>query len=150
MTDEAREDRWEHWLVHLLWAVATRTSLLGEAALGDSPLTLAGLGLLENLNARPGITVADVTRRAPQTHQAVSQVASRLEKLGFIERKLVPGTRGIGLYLTAEGAAARRAAHETTEAFEASLVDALGVHRYQRLVEALDEAQPVIRALKPA
>lgn len=139
------EDRWEHWLVHLLWAVSTRTSALGEAALADSPLTLAGLGLLENINARPGITVAAITRRAPQTQQTVSQIAARLEKLGFIERRLIPGSRGIGLYLTEAGAHARHAMHDTVEAFEASLVSRLGERRHQRLVTLLEEAEDVIR-----
>ncbi|OAA25023.1 MarR family winged helix-turn-helix transcriptional regulator, partial [Frankia casuarinae] len=144
-----QEDRWEHWLVHLLWAVSIRTSLLGEAALGDSPLSLASLGMLENLNARPGLTIAELSRRAPQTQQALSQIAARLEKLGCIERKLVPGSRGIGLYLTDAGARARVSAHETVEAFEAHIADALGTDRYQRLIESLAAAQPIIRALKP-
>jgi hypothetical protein len=56
---------------HLLWAVSVRTSALGEAALAGTPLTLAGLGLLENVNARPGITIAEISRRAPQTQQAL-------------------------------------------------------------------------------
>src|SRR5918997_3045849 len=96
---------WEHWLVHLLWAVSTRTSALGEAALADSPLTLAGLGMLENVAARPGITIAEISRRAPQTQQALSQIAARLERLGFLERRLAgPGRgRGVGLHLTAGG-----------------------------------------------
>src|SRR5689334_17136791 len=95
------EDRWEHWLVHLLWAVSTRTSALGEAALATGPLTLAGLGLLENVNARPGITIAEISRRAPQSQQALSQIAARLETHRFIERRLVARGRGrgVGLHL---------------------------------------------------
>src|SRR5918997_7018346 len=101
---EPRGD-WEHWLVHLLWVVSTRTSALGEAALGGTPLTLAGLGMLENVDARPGITIAEISRRAPQTQQALSQIAARLERLGLIERRLAgPGRgRGVGLHLTAGG-----------------------------------------------
>ena len=134
--------------MHLLWATSLRASMLGEAALADSPLSFAGLGLLENVNARPGIAVAEISRRSPQTQQALSQIAARLEKLGFIERRVVGG-RGIGLYLTEEGARARASAHEAAEAFEASLVTALGVKRHQRLVRLLEEAEAVIRELEP-
>ena len=149
MTASAQpDDRWQHWLVHLLWATSVRTSLLGEAALGDSPLSFSGLGLLENVSAHPGIAIAEISRRAPQTQQALSQIAARLEKLGFIERRVVRG-RGIGLYLTEDGARARASAHEAAEAFEASLVTALGVKRHQRLVRLLEEAEAVIRELEP-
>ena len=149
MTASAQpDDRWQHWLVHLLWATSARTSLLGEAALGDSPLSLSGLGLLENVSAHPGIAIAEISRRAPQTQQALSQIAARLEKLGFIERRVVGG-RGIGLYETEDGARARASAHEAAEAFEASLVTALGVKRHQRLVRLLEEAEAVIRELEP-
>jgi hypothetical protein len=68
-----------------------RTSALGEAALADSPLTLPRLGLLESVSARPGITIAEIARRAPQTQQALSQIAARLDKLGFIERRPAGG-----------------------------------------------------------
>jgi DNA-binding MarR family transcriptional regulator len=144
------DDRWEHWLVHLLWAVSVRTSMLGEAALADSPLTLAGLGLLENVNARPGITIAEISRRAPQTQQALSQIAARLEKLGFIERRLSDTGRGIGLHLTEAGALAREEAHATTEGFEAELAGALGATRHQRLIKLLEEWRTIVGELEPA
>jgi hypothetical protein len=50
--------------------------MLGEAALADSPVTLSGLGLPENVNARLGITIAEIARRAPQTQQALSQITA--------------------------------------------------------------------------
>lgn len=37
---------------------------------------------LMNVNARPDVTIAELSRPAPQTQQALSQVAARLEKLG--------------------------------------------------------------------
>lgn len=151
MADEERvEDRWEHWLVHLLWAMSTRTSALGEAALAGSPLTLAGLGLLENVNARPGITIAEISRRAPQTQQALSQVSARLEKLGFIERRVADRGqgRGVGLHLTPAGAEARRTAHAATEDFESSLAQALGESRHRRLVRLLEEMRGIMGELE--
>jgi DNA-binding MarR family transcriptional regulator len=141
------EDRWEHWLVHLLWAVSVRTSALGEAALAGGPLTLAGLGMLENINARPGITIAEISRRAPQTQQALSQIAARLDKLGYIERRLGDRGRGVALHLTPAGAQARVGAHDAIEAFETELAEALGADRHARLREALEEARTIIGEL---
>ncbi len=141
------EDRWEHWLVHLLWAVSVRTSALGEAALAGTPLTLAGLGMLENINARPGITLAEISRRAPQTQQALSQIAARLEKLGYVERRLAGRGRGVALHLTPAGAEARTSAHQAIEAFETELAAALGAGRHARLVKSLEEARTIIGEL---
>jgi DNA-binding MarR family transcriptional regulator len=146
-TPSQPEDRWEHWLVHLLWAVSARTSALGESALANSPLTLAGLGMLENINARPGITIAEISRRAPQTQQALSQIAARLDRLGFVERRLADRGRGIGLYLTDAGAGARMHGHMAIEAFEADLATALGSDRHARLLALLEETRSVISDL---
>lgn len=149
MTRDA-DRRWEHWLVHLLWAVSVRTSMLGEAALAGSPLTLAGLGVLENINAKPGITIAEIARRAPQTQQALSQIAARLEKLGFIERRLADRGRGVALHLTPAGSAAYRDAHEMTEGFEAQLEAALGAARHERLLTLLHEMRRIVNEVEPA
>lgn len=138
------DDRWEHWLVHLLWAVSVRTSALAENALADSLLTLPGLGMLENINARPGITIAEISRRAPQTQQALSQIAARLEKLGYIERRLAARGRGVSLHLTTAGARARTEAHDAIEAFESDLEIALGTDRHTRLSKQLEEARRII------
>ena len=79
---------WKHRIGHLLWEVETRVSLLGEAGLGDTPLTLPALGLLDMVSLWPGSTVGELSRRTPKTQQAISQIVSRLEKLGYIERRL--------------------------------------------------------------
>lgn len=141
--------RWEHWLVHLLWSVSVRTSTLGEAALAGSPVTLAGLGVLENIHAEAGITIAEIARRAPQTQQALSQVAARLEKLGLVERRLAARGRGVALHLTPAGAAAHRDAHAMTEAFESELATALGSARHQRLLTLLEEMRTIVADLQP-
>lgn len=147
--ERARGD-WEHWLVHLLWAVSTRTSAIGESALADTQLTLAGLGLLENVNARPGITIAEISRRAPQTQQALSQIAARLEKLGFLERRLVSRGegRGVGLHVTPEGARARTDARRAAESFEARLAEALGTERHEHLMRVLEDVRPIVERLE--
>jgi DNA-binding MarR family transcriptional regulator len=81
----------------------------------------------------------------PQTQQALSQIASRLEKLGYLERKLIPAGRGVGLHITDSGETARVAAHEAIETFEASLAQALGAERHQRLVRLLAESELKVR-----
>ncbi len=143
------ERRWEHWLVHLLWAVSVRTSAQAEVALSGSPLTLAGLGMLENITANPGITIAQIARTAPQTQQALSQISARLERLGLIERRLADRGRGVALHLTPAGTAAHRQGHDTTEAFEQQLQGTLGPTRHRRLVALLEEMRTVLSDSHP-
>jgi len=79
---------------------------------------------------------------------APSQIAARLEKLGYIERRLAARGRGIGLHLTPAGAEARRDAHATIEAFESELATAFGSDRHSTLLEALEEARTIIGGLE--
>jgi DNA-binding MarR family transcriptional regulator len=141
------DDRWAHWLGHLLWEVSARTSVLGEAALADSPLTLPSVGLLDQVATQPGITIAEIARRMPKTQQAVSQVAARLERLGFIERRVANG-RSAALYITDAGARARAEANAIEQASEARLESALGPDRYERLRALLEEARAVVIELE--
>jgi hypothetical protein len=41
---------------HLLWETSARVSLLGEAELVDTPLTLPSLGLLDIIGSMPAAT----------------------------------------------------------------------------------------------
>jgi DNA-binding MarR family transcriptional regulator len=65
--------------------------LLAEPLLADIQLSLASMGALERIAAYPGITASELARQAFKTQQAVSQVTSRLERLGYVERRLGPG-----------------------------------------------------------
>lgn len=134
-------------LTHLLWEVSTRTTLLGEASLAESPLTLAGVGILNRVVERPGITIAEIAREAPVSQQAVSQVVARLEKLGYVERRLASG-RSIGLYATAAGVQGRDHGLVLEDGLEARLQEALGHDRYERLRALLDEARPIVTDLQ--
>jgi DNA-binding MarR family transcriptional regulator len=136
------EDR----LGHLLWEVSSYTTALGDAALADSPLSHAGIGILNTVAAEPGITVAEIARRTPKTPQAVSQVAARLEKLGLLERRLAEG-RGVALHLTDAGHAAQAEGDAREEAFEQSLREALGAARYTELRTLLGEARAIVADL---
>src|ERR1700743_2970781 len=95
-----------HHVHHLLWECYVRLLPLSDAAFADSDLTLPLSGALAMIGTWPGETVAELSRRSPKTQQAVSQVVGRLERLGYVERRLGPG-RGVRLYLTPAGETAR-------------------------------------------
>jgi DNA-binding MarR family transcriptional regulator len=122
--------------------------LLTEAELADTPLTSAGVGILDVVATRPGVTVAEIARRSPKTPQAISQVVQRLEKLGYVERRLAEG-RGVGLHITAAGREVRQQGNEREAAIDEKLRDALGADRYEQLQTLLDEARPAVRRMPP-
>jgi DNA-binding MarR family transcriptional regulator len=144
----AADDAWNHRLSHLLWEVTSVVSLLTEAELADTPLTNPGIGILDIVATEPGITVAEIARRSPKTPQAVSQVAARLEKLGYLERRLAEG-RGVALHITPAGEDARAAGNEREAEFDDKLRDALGADRYEQLRTLLEEARPIVRRMEP-
>jgi DNA-binding MarR family transcriptional regulator len=90
---------------HLLCETSARVTLWADPLLADLQLSLASIGALERIAAFPGITASELARQAFKTQQAVSQVTGRLERLGYVERRLGPG-RGVGLYVTSQGEAA--------------------------------------------
>jgi len=147
VADDPVDERWAHTLGHLLWEVSARTLQLSEASLarvpGDVALTPASVGLLDQVASRPGTTIAEIARRTPKSSQAVSQVVARLEKHGFVERRLAGG-RAIGLHITDAGAAARTAGTAAEDAVEAQLEQALGRERYEALRRLLDEARTAL------
>jgi DNA-binding MarR family transcriptional regulator len=134
---------WAHRLGHLLWETAARVSLIGEAELADTPLTLPSLGLLDIIEATPGITVAEISRRLPTTQQSISQTIARLEKLGYVQRRLGP-RRGVGLHITQAG---QQAHHEGTargKALDQRLEDLLGAERHRDLCGRLEQARELL------
>jgi DNA-binding MarR family transcriptional regulator len=92
----------------------------------------------------PGITVAEMSRRLPKTQQAISQVAARLEKLGFIERRVGPG-RGVGLYATESGREMAAEASRAEAVLERRLRSLLGEERHRALRELLAESRAILR-----
>lgn len=76
--------------------------LLAEPLLAELQLSLPSMGALERIAAEPGITASELARQAFKTQQAVSQVTGRLERLGYVERRLGHG-RGVGLHPTRLG-----------------------------------------------
>jgi DNA-binding MarR family transcriptional regulator len=134
---------WAHRLGHLLWETSARVSLLGEAELARTPLTLPSLGLLDIIGALPGITVAEISRRLPTTQQSISQIVARLEKLGYVERRLGP-RRGVGLHITPAGQQAHNEGTAREEALDQRLEDLLGAERYRELSALLEQARELL------
>jgi DNA-binding MarR family transcriptional regulator len=139
------EPGWARLLGHLLWETWARAALLGEAGLADTSLTLPSLGVLDAISTWPGITVAEISRRTPKTQQAISQVVARLEKLGYVERRLRPG-RGVGLHVTRAGEKAHREGNAREEILEQHLLDLLGSERHNQLRMLLEQACQLLAA----
>lgn len=128
----------------LLWEVSTYVELMGEAALADTPLTLPSSGMLLGVAAEPGITIAEIARRIPKSQQAISQVVARLEKLGYLERRLGSG-RGVPLYVTEAGRVMAERGLAGEEQLQERLRELLGAERYAELSRLLGDARRILR-----
>ena len=131
---------WAHQLGHLLWEVSALANLLSEADLAQVSLTPRALGMLDKISAAPGATAAGLARNGPVTQQAVSQTVTRLEKLGWVERRLGSG-RGVGLHLTDAGEAMRVSGNEAEQRTEEELRRRLGDELFEELSAALEAAR---------
>jgi DNA-binding MarR family transcriptional regulator len=117
---------------HLLWETSARVMVLAEPLLEDIQLSLASMGALERIAAEPGITASELARQAFKTQQAVSQVTGRLERLGYVERRLGSG-RGVGLHATKQGMAALADGTTHEAEIDARLQEMLGVQDAEQL-----------------
>jgi DNA-binding MarR family transcriptional regulator len=142
------EDR-THSLGYLLWEMSARLTVLSEAALAGTSLTMPALGMLQRISDNPGITVAELARSGPRSSQALSQIAGRLEKLGYLERRLADG-RGVALHITSAGERARQRGAGIEAEFEEQLARRLGARRYQDLCELLEQSRALVRDLPPS
>ena len=102
-------------------------------------MTLPMGGILDMINTLPGATAAELARHTPKTQQAVSQLVSRLEKLGYVERRVGPG-RGVGLYLTPAGEAACLEGNRREEELEGRIRELLGDQTFTRFRAQLEKA----------
>jgi DNA-binding MarR family transcriptional regulator len=142
-------ERAEGRLGHLLWETAGLTRSISESAVAGLPLSKMGLGCLMRIADQPGITVTQLARDGFATQQSVSQVAGRLERLGYVERRLGSG-RGIGLYITDVGTAAMIAGDARERECERQYRQLLGDERYATLCELLSEARARLREHRDA
>ncbi len=135
-------------LGHLLWEVGARASLLGEAALARTPLTSRMAGVLEAIDADPGTSVAEISRKVPVSPQAVSQVVVRLVGLGYLERREGERGRGVALFVTEAGGKALAEADARKGALDREMAAALGKERHAEMVRLLQEALPILTTME--
>jgi DNA-binding MarR family transcriptional regulator len=125
---------------HLLWEASVRWTALAEPQLSDTQLSFPSTGVLGRIAAFPGITGSTLAREGFKTQQAISQVTGRLERLGYVERRVGQG-RGVGLYITAAGERALAAGMAIEERLEGQARELLGEQLYTELKESLRQAR---------
>ena len=126
-----------------LRAVSALIEQRGEAALAGTSLSLPLNHLLDAVVSEPGVTVTEIARRLGKSQQAMSQAADRLERLGFIERRVGAG-RTVGLHATDAGQAASADGVRRELAAEDRTREALGSDRFDALVELLESARDAL------
>jgi DNA-binding MarR family transcriptional regulator len=128
---------------HLLWETSARWRAFSEPRLANTQLTFASAGTLARIATSPGITASALAREAFKTQQAISQVTGRLERLGYVERR-VGGGRGVGLHITAAGERALAQEMEIEAEMEQEARALLGGELYTELKERLLLARAAI------
>lgn len=130
-------------LPHLLWETDALVRALIDLESGDAHLSRSALGTLMQIAHSPGSTISELARVGVRTQQSVSQVVARLERLGFVERRLQDG-RAIGLHITEPGLAAVLVGDRCEASEEQELSELLGAERYEQLCELLAQACAVL------
>lgn len=115
----------------------------GEAALSGTSLSLPLNHLLYAVVTEPGVTVTEIARRLGKSQQAISQAADRLERLGFIERRVGAG-RSVGLHATDAGRTASVDGVHRELAAENRTREVLGFDRFDTLVALLESARDAL------
>jgi DNA-binding MarR family transcriptional regulator len=123
--------------------VSTLIEQRGEAALAGTSLSLPLNHLLDAVVAEPGVTVTEIARRLDKSQQAMSQAADRLERLGFIERRVGAG-RSVGLHATDAGRIASADGVRRELGAEHRTRAALGPDRFDALVALLETARDAL------
>ncbi len=130
-------------LAHLLWEASARVLVFAEPDLADTQLSLMSIGALENIAATPGLTASDLARMSFKTQQAASQVSNRLQRLGYVERKVGAG-RGVGLHITAAGRRALEHGLAKEQQLDRRLEELLGRDGYDELRALLQRTRTLL------
>lgn len=101
-------------------------------------LSVAQFTTLSVLRARPGLSNAQLARRALTSPQAMNGVLSELEQRGLVARRVDPDHRRIlRARLTARGARVARAAEAEIDALQDELLDGVIGEQRELIVQAL-------------
>ncbi len=107
-------------------------------ALRDHGATLAQYAVLAALDEEPGLSNAELARRAFVTPQTMNQILRELEHKGWVTRHPHPGHgRILQADVTQEGRAALRACHQAADAIEEQMLAGLSPADCQQLTAAL-------------
>jgi DNA-binding MarR family transcriptional regulator len=122
-----------------LWQAQHRVEQALDELLGDVGLSTTLNGTLGFIAAEPGLSAADLARRARVKPQSAAHAVNRLEQLGLIVRRPHPvHGRAMCLELTEAGRSAVARGAETSAAGEARLTDGLSAQECAELVRLLD------------
>jgi DNA-binding MarR family transcriptional regulator len=107
-------------------------------ALREHGVTIAQYAVLTVLDEEPGLSNADLARRAFLTPQTMNQTLRALEEKRWVNRRPHPGHgRILQAELTPGGRRALRACHEAADAIEKRMLAGLSRDDRQRLEAAL-------------
>lgn len=108
-------------------------------ALRDQQLTVAQYAVLTAITEEPGLSNADLARRAFVTPQSTHRVLAELEELGLTERAPSPTHRRVlQAHVTQEGRRVLASAHAAVGEVEARMVDGLPEERVQQFRSLLE------------
>lgn len=107
-------------------------------ALREHGATLPQYAVLTALDEEPGLSNADLARRAFVAPQTMNQVLRELEGKRWVERHPHPGhARILQAKLTPDGRAVLRACHQAVDAIQERMLSGLDAASRQRLAAAL-------------
>ncbi|HEX7380969.1 MAG TPA: MarR family transcriptional regulator [Nevskiaceae bacterium] len=109
-----------------------------EAILRDHGLTLPQYTLLTVLRRRPGLSNAQLARRAYITPQSMQEVLRGLERRGLVQRQLAPGNRRtLRARLTARGERLTEQAESAAAAADEAMLADFTPARRKRFLQSL-------------
>jgi DNA-binding MarR family transcriptional regulator len=107
-------------------------------ALREHGVTIAQYAVLAVLDEEPGLSNADLARRAFLTPQTMNQTLRGLEEKHWVTRRPHPGHgRILQADLTPDGRASLRACHQAADAIEDQMISGLSPEDLRQLEAAL-------------
>ncbi|GLY86098.1 MarR family transcriptional regulator [Actinoallomurus iriomotensis] len=91
-------------LVDAVFRLERAISRIGAMRLRPWRMTLSGYAALHVIEARPNLSLAQLSRRCFVRPQTMTRIVSNLNDAGYVKRKISPGNeRAMSLTLTARG-----------------------------------------------
>ena len=148
---------WDDAFTHVLWRAQNAVHRTVQAALDELGVTVTQLGLAVHLDQLGPLSAADLSRGFHIAPQSVGTALSRLEKIGWVERRAHPVHGRVVLYeLSAKGldgvtrGRARMAAvnEQVTKVLSRQALDGL-VAGLRQVITEIDGPDETIQPLWP-